>query len=107
MAGLSEGVILIGQDARILGLNPAAERLFGYDPDELVGQASSAVLPVDVSRWFGDPDPNVVILERSDFIDRPRGRGGSCRGRARHFSLQGGGGGDPSAELDRSPDQPC
>lgn len=69
MAGLSEGVILIGQDARILGLNPAAERLFGYDPDELVGQASSVVLPVDVSRWFGDPDPNVVLLEHSDFIE--------------------------------------
>ena len=41
----TEGIILTGQDGKIVLVNPAAERVFGYSSHELVGQPIEVVIP--------------------------------------------------------------
>ena len=40
---LAEGVVVIGQEGNIIFTNPSFERLFGYDPGELLGQHASVL----------------------------------------------------------------
>jgi PAS domain S-box-containing protein len=40
-----DGVILISRSGRVLKFNPACERLFGYDADEVVGQNVKMLMP--------------------------------------------------------------
>jgi PAS domain S-box-containing protein len=41
----SEGILLINASGRIILVNAAAERMFGYDHDELMGQTLEVLLP--------------------------------------------------------------
>ena len=43
--GAVDGIITIGDDGRIETVNPAGCRMFGYAPDELVGQLVSRLMP--------------------------------------------------------------
>ena len=40
-----DGVIVIGSDGAIQSVNPAAERLFGFTDEEMIGQSFSILLP--------------------------------------------------------------
>lgn len=40
-----DGIITIDQDGLILTFNPAAERIFGYRPDEVLGRSVSVLMP--------------------------------------------------------------
>lgn len=41
----TEGIILTGKEGKIVLVNPAAERIFGYTSDELVGQPIEVLIP--------------------------------------------------------------
>ncbi len=45
LASASEGILLIDSNGHITLVNGAAERMFGYDHDELVGQTLEVLLP--------------------------------------------------------------
>jgi PAS domain S-box-containing protein len=59
----SEGIVLIDVNGRITLVNAAAERMFGYDHDELVGQTLEILLPERIrgkhhehrARYFAGP----------------------------------------------------
>jgi PAS domain S-box-containing protein len=42
----SEGIIIVDAAGRIVSANPRARQMFGYDEDQLVGQAVEVLLPV-------------------------------------------------------------
>lgn len=44
-ASAPDAILTIDQDSVILSANPAVQRLFGYAPEELVGQSLSKVIP--------------------------------------------------------------
>jgi diguanylate cyclase (GGDEF)-like protein/PAS domain S-box-containing protein len=56
-----EGIITLDEQCLIQSLNPAAERIFGYNKDELVGTSFSRLLiPSDIERFIsrtGQPIP--------------------------------------------------
>lgn len=41
----TEGILLVDQETRIILANPAAERLFGFAPEELLGRKISLLIP--------------------------------------------------------------
>ena len=41
----TEGIILVNQHGEIVLANPSAGRMFGYDPDELIGQQIEILIP--------------------------------------------------------------
>ena len=48
LESMAEGVVMTGEDERIMFTNPAFCAMFGYQPGELIGQPVSSV-----KRWFG------------------------------------------------------
>ena len=63
---LTDGVFVIKQDGHIQWLNAQAERLFGYQRDELVGQNVEALLP--------EPLRERHAAHRAGFLTDPRPR---------------------------------
>ena len=42
---MSEGLIMVDEDGKIVISNPVAEQIFGYEPNELVGLSMEKLLP--------------------------------------------------------------
>jgi PAS domain S-box-containing protein len=61
-----DAMVIVGQDGRILLINGQAERLFGYDRTELVGQPVEILIP----RRFRDEHP----AHRAEYFAAPRPR---------------------------------
>lgn len=68
LAGVSDGVVFIGRDGLVQGLNPAAREIFGYAAEEVMALDAAALFPVDIERWLTAPEADMKLLERSDFI---------------------------------------
>lgn len=49
----TNGLLVADSRGRIVLANPALERMFGYEPDELLGQSVEALLPHDVRAGHG------------------------------------------------------
>jgi hypothetical protein len=64
LGAASEGVLLINADGRIALVNGAAERMFGYDHDELLGQTLEVLLPDRVRERHRE--------HRADYFAAPR-----------------------------------
>ncbi len=66
-----EAAWIIDEDSRILFANPAAERLTGYEREELVGQCLTLLLPPEVAArhcdiirsYFARSDPRSSVLD--------------------------------------------
>lgn len=58
LGDLVEGVITINQNGLIQGFNPAAERMFGYSADEVIGKTVDILMPAsqsgDHARYLND-----------------------------------------------------
>lgn len=66
-----DAVVIVGADARVKYANAALSDLFGYEPDELVGQQYDALIPV--GRRTIHEQHHATYLEQP--IARPMGRG--------------------------------
>jgi len=43
----TEGIILVNQRGEIVLANPSAGRMFGYEPEDLIGQQIEILIPVE------------------------------------------------------------
>jgi PAS domain S-box-containing protein len=66
LASATEGIILIDAGGRIIVVNPAAERMFGYDRGDLLGQPLEVLLPQRIR------GPHVA--HRTGYFAGPRAR---------------------------------
>lgn len=61
----TEGILITNSRGEIIKANPSSERLFGYKPDELLGQKVEILIPTSVrhtheqhrEKYYGDPHP--------------------------------------------------
>ncbi|WP_176559355.1 sensor histidine kinase [Rubellimicrobium roseum] len=58
LSPLSDAVLLLDEAGRIALLNPAAERLFGYDPGEALGREWRHLIPRGLGRSLGGIEPD-------------------------------------------------
>jgi two-component system, LuxR family, sensor kinase FixL len=49
-----DGIICIDLQGRIIGYNPAAERIFGYSLEEVMGKDVAMLMPVQPGEWHED-----------------------------------------------------
>jgi PAS domain S-box-containing protein len=78
----SEGIVLVNASGRITLVNAAAERMFGYDHDELLGQPLEILLPERVRGAHGEHRARYFAGPRV----RPMGTGLDLAGRRRDGS---------------------
>jgi diguanylate cyclase (GGDEF)-like protein/PAS domain S-box-containing protein len=57
MAGLFDGVILIGRNGSIRAVNPAVETIFGCRACELIGRDASSLVPFETNQTAGSAAP--------------------------------------------------
>src|SRR6201995_1960964 len=77
-----DGIVMAGDDGRIRYVNRAAEVLFGYERDELVGVAFEQLIPGGLrERHVADRTAKVEQL-----LPRPMGLGPRLQGRRRDGS---------------------
>ena len=62
----TEGIILTGREGKIVLVNPAAERIFGYAASELIGKTIEVLLPARVRAKHEDL--------RHEFYKEPQNR---------------------------------
>jgi PAS domain S-box-containing protein len=62
----SQGILIVGQDGRIVMANPATERIFGFRLDELHGQAIETLLPEKLRVGH--------VTHREHFFEHPQTR---------------------------------
>ncbi|GEO82728.1 PAS domain S-box protein [Pararhodospirillum oryzae] len=82
MRAMVDGVIVFDDKGIIQSFNPAAERMFGYRADEIVGASVSMLIP---GRLGGRPGSLATAL-RTRRLDRLLGRGREGTGRRRKGS---------------------
>jgi diguanylate cyclase (GGDEF)-like protein len=75
----SEAIYTIDRDLQVLSWNPAAERMYGYRPDEIIGQSLELLYPEsrDRSNWQAGLDRRSRLLsgELSGIAARARQHG--------------------------------
>lgn len=62
----TEGIVVVGADARIVMVNPKAEDMFGYDKNDLIGKQIETLIP---QRYAPDH-----VNHRQSFMDKPHAR---------------------------------
>ncbi|SDJ75365.1 PAS domain S-box-containing protein [Catalinimonas alkaloidigena] len=65
--GSQESILVTNQNGMIVMVNPACERLFGYDSDEMVGQAVELLIPQRLRHQHQ--------AHRQHYYDKPHARG--------------------------------
>jgi PAS domain S-box-containing protein len=66
LSSATEGIILIGSGGQIIVVNPAAERMFGYDRGDLLGRPLEVLLPERIR--------NPHVAHRTGYFAGPRAR---------------------------------
>ncbi len=73
-----DGIITIDQQQRIRLFNPAAERLFGYSANEVIGQTLDRLLP---ERFYAAHSEHIRAFGLTSATSRHMGEGGAIYGR--------------------------
>jgi PAS domain S-box-containing protein len=60
----ADGILAVGEDGTILSTNAAAEKLFGYEADQMVGHNVSMLVPA--LNWKPDDEHGDVVLPASE-----------------------------------------
>jgi PAS domain S-box-containing protein len=76
-----DGIILIDANGSILTFNPACERLFGYQPSDVIGQNVKMLMPpaysdhhdAYISNYKRTHDPKIIGIGREVFAQRKDG----------------------------------
>ena len=66
-----DAIYAVGRDFTVLSWNPAAERLYGYRADEIVGRSADLLIPADRR---ADHREMVLLMEHGARIERFRSR---------------------------------
>jgi PAS domain S-box-containing protein len=66
LASATDAMIIVDREGKIILANPAAQRVFGYDPKTLVGQTIEALIPARFRGAHGG--------QRTEYFDHPRAR---------------------------------
>ena len=67
LSSLSDNLIVVDGDGRIVDMNPAAERLVGRPVSQAIGKPLEQFLPGPISIWTGNPNKNAeVTLNHED-----------------------------------------
>ncbi|QFT92424.1 Blue-light-activated histidine kinase [Roseovarius sp. THAF9] len=79
VAGTSDAILTYDLEGKITSWNPAAERLYGYSSDEIIGRSLETLYPSDEAKpvtWYRDE----IIAGRLDRFEAVRiGRDGTAR----------------------------
>ena len=79
----TNGLLVADRASRIVLANPALERMFGYDPGEMLGQPLAILLPESVKWQHGDQFSNYMDAP----VARPMGTGRDLNGRRKDGSV--------------------
>jgi PAS domain S-box-containing protein len=78
-----DGIIALGKDANIAGLNPAAETMFGWPQSELVGRPIEMLLPegmgeghAGLAQGFGENSCTFTAMHAWRIVEARRRDGG-------------------------------
>ena len=70
--GISEGIILVNKEQKIVATNSAADEMFGYEKEELLGKPLETIIP---ARYRGNHSQHVSsFIEKSEKRSMGRGR---------------------------------
>ncbi|MEJ2076768.1 MAG: PAS domain S-box protein [Acidobacteriota bacterium] len=67
-----DGIITIDAQSRILSFNPAAVRIFGYQPEEVIGEAVSILMPEPYQRQHSGYVDHFLKTRQTQIIGRGR-----------------------------------
>jgi PAS domain S-box-containing protein len=79
----TNGLLVADRSSRIVLVNPALERMFGYEPGEMLGQPLEILLPENVKWLHGEQFSNFMDAP----VARPMGSGRDLNGRRKDGSV--------------------
>lgn len=80
---ISEGIVIVNHNQQIVASNDAADRMFGYDPEELIGKELNVLIPPN---YHANHTTQVdEFMERSN--PRQMGHGSNLYGRKKDGSI--------------------
>lgn len=87
--GISEGIILVNKEQKIVATNSAADEMFGYAKEELLGKPLETIIP---ARYRGNHSQHVSsFIEKSEKRSMGRGRDlNGLRKNGKEFPVEAG-----------------
>lgn len=87
--GISEGIILVNKEQKIVATNSAADEMFGYAKEELLGRPLETIIP---ARYRGNHSQHVSsFIEKSEKRSMGRGRDiNGLRKNGKEFPVEAG-----------------
>ncbi len=71
VGSVGEGIMTMNDSGRIESFNPAAARIFGYAPDEVIGRSLHLLMPPEMRKAHDDGMRNYLQAGQAKVIGRP------------------------------------